>query len=168
MSSGQLTENDVERIIERITVTTDTKRLKDWLKKEYPAMSDEDIKYISKLKYKDYGRLSRRFLEEVFEIVTKTGETVSDKNIISALWKTNDNLMQLLGSKYRYAETIENLNKKYYYQHAWAIFIIQGSPAIRIILYISILILIQVMNAYKNMEKFQKKCPTLYHKYEWI
>lgn len=118
MSSGQLAENDVERIIERITVTTDTKRLKDWLKKEYPAMSDEDIKYISKLKYKDYGRLSRRFLEEVFEIVTKTGETVSDKNIISALWETNDNLMQLLGSKYRYAETIENLNKKYYYQHA--------------------------------------------------
>ena len=118
LETGLLNENDAERIIERITVTTDTKRFIDWLKKEYPALSFEDVKYISKLKYKDYGRLSRSFLEEVFEIDTKTGEMVSDKNIISALWETNDNLMQLLSSNYRYAKTIENLNKKYYDQHA--------------------------------------------------
>lgn len=118
MESGQLNETDVERIIERITVTTDSKRLKGWLKKEFSDLSDEDIKYISKLKYKDYGRLSKCFLEEVLPIDTKTGEIASDKNIITALWETNENIMQLLGQKYRYSEAVEKMNNDYYNQHA--------------------------------------------------
>ena len=118
MESGQLNETDVERIIERITVTTDSKRLKGWLKKEFSDLSDEDIKYISKLKYKDYGRLSKCFLEEVLPIDTKTGEIASDKNIITALWETNENIMQLLGQKYRYSEAVEKINNDYYNQHA--------------------------------------------------
>ena len=113
ISSGTLTELDVEKIIERITVTTDTKRLKIWLRSEFPKLSDDRIKYISKLGYKDYGRLSRELLEEVFEINAKTGEVISE-NIITRLWETNDNLMQLLGSKYKYGQSIEIANRKYY------------------------------------------------------
>ena len=117
MESNQLTENEVEDIIVHITVTTDTNRLKKWLKDKYGKLTSDDIKYISKLKYNDYGRLSRRFLEEVLPIDTKTGEAESDRNIITALWETNENIMQLLSSKYRYSEAIEKINRGYYDQH---------------------------------------------------
>lgn len=114
LSQGILNEQQAEKIIERITVTTDTKRLKNWLKSEFSSLSDEDIKYITRLKYKDYGRLSRFFLEEVLPVNTLTGEAESDKNIITMLWETNENLMQILSSKYRYAENIEHMNRQYY------------------------------------------------------
>lgn len=45
---------------------------------------------------------------------TKTGEAESDKNIITMLWETNENIMQLLSSKYRYSENIEHMNRQYY------------------------------------------------------
>lgn len=114
LSSRQLTEADVERIIERITVTTDISRLKKFLKDNYPQLSSDDISYISKLKYNDYGRLSRTLLEEVYEVDNDYGEVISDKNIIAALWNTNDNLMQLLGSKYRYKNAVEAFNANFY------------------------------------------------------
>lgn len=118
MERGLLNENDVENIIERITVTTDVKRLKKWLKYNYEHLPDEEIKYISKLKYTDYGRLSRRFLEECF-CDPVTGEALCEKNIITELWenKDNDNLMQILSSKYNYSNAIEAINNDYYDQH---------------------------------------------------
>ena len=116
IEGGILNEYEVERIIERITVTTDTKRLKRWLQNEYSSLSDVDVNYISKLKYKDYGRLSRRFLEEVLPVDEHTGEVFSDNCIISVLWETNDNLMQILSSKYRYSDAVEFYNKAYYDQ----------------------------------------------------
>ena len=45
---------------------------------------------------------------------SKTGEAESDKNIITMLWETNENIMQLLSSKYRYSENIEHMNRQYY------------------------------------------------------
>lgn len=114
LSQGILDEEQAEKIIKRITVTTDTARLKKRLKKEFPSLSAEDVKYAAKLKYKDYGRLSRFFLEEVLPVNAQTGEVESDKNIITMLWETNENIMQLLSSKYHYAETIELMNRQYY------------------------------------------------------
>ena len=113
LESGALKETDAERIIERITATTDTARLKKWLKNNYISLSDADLKYLSSLNYKDYGRLSRKLLEEILEIDIN-GEAQSDRNIINALWETNDNLMQILGSKYRYGNVIEKYNADFY------------------------------------------------------
>lgn len=116
LESGTLSELDAEKIIERITVTTDSKRLQTWLKNKYSQLTDEDISYLSKLKYKDYGRLSRRFLEEIYDyqIDEKSGEVLSDKNIITMLWETNENLMQLLSSKYKFSDSLESYNRAYY------------------------------------------------------
>lgn len=114
IESGKLNEFDVERIIERITVTTDTRRFKKWLSAEYSHLNEDDVKYLSKLKYNDYGRLSRRFLEELKPFDAETGEVLSDKNIISMLWDTNENLMQLLSSNYGYSKAVEAYNKDYY------------------------------------------------------
>ena len=114
IEGGVISESDAERIIERITVTTDKKRLKDWLKKEYPSLEKDNVKDIVKLSYKDYGRLSRSLLESVYETDTQSGEVVNSSNIITRLWETNENFMQLLGSKYRYKERIDALNAEYY------------------------------------------------------
>jgi len=117
IKDGKIKEFDVEKIIERITVTTDIKRLKNWLEQEYIQLSASDVKYISKLKYKDYGRLSRRFLEEIIPVDTDTGEVLEEKNIITALWESNNNLMQLLSMGKGYSKAIEQFNNNYFDQH---------------------------------------------------
>lgn len=60
-----LGEEAVESIIENILVFGDDKKmLKNWLKKNFPILEKKDIEYISRLKYKDWGNLSRVFLTE--------------------------------------------------------------------------------------------------------
>lgn len=115
LSGRLLTDNQVEEVIKWITVMSDKERLRTRLSEQYPQLPENKINYITqKLKYKDYGRLSRFFLEEVLPVNTQTGEAESDKNIITMLWETNENLMQILSSKYRYAENIEHMNRQYY------------------------------------------------------
>lgn len=114
IESGTLTELDAEKIIERITVTTDLRLLKKWLKENFSQLSDDDIRYISTRKYKDYGRLSRRFLEELYQIDIQTGEVISENNIITMLWETNENLMKLLSQKYGFSQALVKVNKEYY------------------------------------------------------
>ena len=115
---GILTEADAEAIIERITVTTDKPRLKKWLKEwsrsEHKKLSPADINYLVNLNYQDYGRLSRKLLEEIYDIEPTSGECRSKRNIITALWETNENLMQLLSDKHSYSSQIESKNHSYY------------------------------------------------------
>lgn len=109
IKNGILTEKQAEEIIKHITVTTDKKRLKKWLEDNY-KLSKDDVNYISGLSYRDYGRLSRKLLEEIFEIDTAAGEMIDERNIITRLWETNENLMQLLSSKYKYSDNIKKIN----------------------------------------------------------
>lgn len=111
--SGVLSERQVEDIINRITLTTDRTRLKTWLTSEY-RLSDEDAKKISKLNYKDFGRLSGELLTQVFDLDTKTGEVRREENIIGMLWSANENLMSLLSKEYGFSEHIEQHNRDYY------------------------------------------------------
>lgn len=113
IESGKLTEADAERIIERITATTDIRRLKKWLK-QFKDLTAEDIKAISKFKYNDYGRLSRKLLEQLISVDEKTGEVICEKNIITMLWETNENLMKLLSSNYGYSVSVEAHNREFY------------------------------------------------------
>ena len=92
-----LTDKQKESVINAITVFgEDKKLLKKRLKNELgDYLSDDEIKKISKLKYSGWSRLSREFLTEVEAICKESGEVV---NIITAMWQTNNNLMQLLYS----------------------------------------------------------------------
>lgn len=113
LEKGILSENDVERIIERITVTTDKPRLVSWLKTEYSVLPADDIRYISRLSYKDYGRFSAKLLTGCFELDTKTGE-IGNRSIIDFMWEENNNFMQILSDSYGYKSFIDEENKKYY------------------------------------------------------
>ena len=106
LTNGILNENDVERIVKRISSTTDRTRLEKWLEMNFSKLAEDDRKYISKLKYKDYGRLSREFLNQFEGASVETGELYT---IIGALWETNDNLMQLLSDSYTFKEKSEEI-----------------------------------------------------------
>ena len=92
-----LSKIEQEDIIKDITLFADSqKMLKRRLKQKYPILSDKQISQLAEKKYKGWGRLSRTFLEDLESVNVETGELY---NIITALWETNDNLMQLLSKK---------------------------------------------------------------------
>lgn len=111
ISSGALTEEDAELIIERASCAEDKTRVAKWLKEKYPELDESDRKYICSQKYKDFGRLSRRFLSETVGADKKTGEAYT---IISALWNTQNNLMELLSDRFTFTEEIEKIREEHY------------------------------------------------------
>lgn len=111
ISERKLTENDVERIIERSSYAEDKARLSKWISREYPGITEEDKRYICSLRLKDFGRLSAKFLCGIEGCCVETGEVMT---IIDALWNTSFNLMELLSSKFTFTEEIENFRKEYY------------------------------------------------------
>lgn len=106
-----LSETDVEQIIIRSSFSEDKKRLEKWIENNYPTVSSDDRKYISRIKISGFGRLSRKFLSETLGCDQSTGEAFT---IIDALWNTNNNLQELLSDKYSFKETIDDFRSDYY------------------------------------------------------
>ena len=112
LESEMLNNKEVEEIITYLTYTEDKARIRKFLNEKYANLPEEDRKYISKLKYKDFGRLSEKFLVGVKAAIVDTGECV---NLMHALWETNDNLIQIIFSdKYTFKEQIESEKQQYY------------------------------------------------------
>ncbi len=108
LTGVNLSEKEKENIILNVTLFgEDEKLLKKRLKKQYPMLTEKQLSGIGKLRYKGWGRLSGRFLEGLTAPDQETGEAVS---IIRMLWETNENLMQLLSSRYGYVQAIEAAN----------------------------------------------------------
>ena len=111
LKNSILTENDTEKIIERASYAEDKSRMTKWLRKEFPHLSDEDIKYISRIKIKDFGRLSRKFLTELEGIEKNTGEVMT---ILRAMWETNDNLMEIRSDRYTFIDAETDFKQEFY------------------------------------------------------
>lgn len=117
IENKKLTYNQVEDIIRRLAYTEEKVRIRRYLDINYPALSDEDKKYISKLKLKDFGRLSEKFLSQIEGFSKETGETGT---VIDLLWNTNDNLMQIIESdNYTFKETISRIKEEYFGEHSF-------------------------------------------------
>lgn len=115
LENKTVNEEDVEEIIKRLTYTEDKKRINKYLEENYPNISEEDRRYISKLKYKDFGRLSEKFLTGIKGVVKETGEILS---VIQIMWETNDNLMQIIFSDhYTIKDALEREREDYYSEH---------------------------------------------------
>lgn len=99
-----------ENIIRWITLFNDEKLiLKNKIQNEYGDIIDENqLKKIYKLKYKDWGSLSEKFLTEMLDD-SLLGKTT---NIITAMRETNNNLMVLLSDDYGYMKSIKSHNKE--------------------------------------------------------
>ncbi len=113
--SGTLTQKDAEEIIYRASCTEDKSRFRKWLQERYPKLQGEDVKYLSAQKFKDFGRLSKAFLCELYGEDKQTGEVFT---ILEAMWTTNNNLMQLLSDRFTFRERIEEWVKEYYATHS--------------------------------------------------
>ena len=106
-----LTEEDAERIIERIACTEDKTRLKKWLKKEFPNLDSQNIVRLSRLNYSGFGRLSGELLTG---IEAECDDGIHSCSILQAMWNTNENLMELLSDKYDFKEQIDTRRREYY------------------------------------------------------
>ena len=105
-----LDEEIIDDIVSKIVILGDSKDLlKSYLKKHYSLFDNEQINAISKLSYNGWGRLSRKLLTYITHTDKNTGEV---KNIINAMYDTNNNLSQLLSNEYDYAENIKIENEK--------------------------------------------------------
>lgn len=107
----RMEEDNIRKMVEEIvlwcTIYGDSKKfLKERLEERYAEhLSSEQIKRITGLKFKDWGNLSKEFLE-MQGCDKATGESVS---LIRMMWETNLNLMELLNSpQYTYKEELES------------------------------------------------------------
>lgn len=112
--NGLLSLDDVDHIVKHCTYTEDKNRYRRWINETYPQLSEEDREYIGRQKYKDFGRLSYSFLNELEGINRETGEVGT---IMHFLWETNDNLMKLLSDRYSFMEEIREKRTAYYQEH---------------------------------------------------
>ena len=103
-----MSQQEKETIILNIVLFgEDKKLLKQRLKKLFPQLTEGQMKAICTLSYKGWGNFSKKFLEEITVIDSDTGDTI---NVITALWKTNDNLMQLLYGSLKFIKCVEEYN----------------------------------------------------------
>lgn len=110
-SGVELTDQQKENIIINVVLFgEDKKLLSKRMKKMFPNLSDNQFKTICSLKYNGWGRLSKKFLEELNCVFEETGEVI---NIIDSLWNTDKNLMQLLSKDFSFLQKIEEHNKQF-------------------------------------------------------
>ena len=108
LTGASLSQKAKEEIILNIVLFGDDKKLlKQRLSRMYPDLTSGQLKGICSLSYQGWGRLSRTFLEEITVPAPETGEVW---NLITALWQTNDNLMQLLSQNYGFTNEVEDFN----------------------------------------------------------
>ncbi|MGB5824123.1 MAG: type II CRISPR RNA-guided endonuclease Cas9 [Proteocatella sp.] len=108
---GRFTSNKemIEEIILWICLFGENKKmLTAKISQKYgKELSTDEIKAMSNLKYSGWGRFSQKFLTELYHH-KGYGEVV---NIITMLKESNENLMQLLSSKYEFVKAVETYNK---------------------------------------------------------
>lgn len=104
-----LSKEDAEEIIRRILVFGDDKKLlRNWIEKNSPSLSEADVNYLCRLKYKDWGRLSEQFLTQIYH----TGKDNVSLCIMDMLKNYNVNLSHLLSSEYQFLTEAEKLRKE--------------------------------------------------------
>lgn len=99
----------IEEIIKLIVLYEDDKTyLKKKIKSEYKNdFTDDEIKKIAALSYKDWGRFSKKYLTGIIGLDKKTKEKGS---IIYFMRKYNLNQMELMSGHYTFIEEVEKLN----------------------------------------------------------
>lgn len=99
-----------EKLIQDITLFgDDRKMLEKVLRDDLPMLTPQQMKLLTKLKYKDWGRLSEKLLAGLPAVDTETGAV---QTLIEAMHTTGLNLMELLTDRFGYAESISRENEK--------------------------------------------------------
>ena len=101
-----------EEIITNITIFGESKKmLRETLRNKFSScLDDEVIKKLAKLRYRDWGRLSKKLLNGI-EGCDKTGDC-EPATIIKLMHNFSYSLMELLGDKFSFMECIQEENAK--------------------------------------------------------
>ena len=100
--------DEIEKMIEWSTIYEDTEIFKKRVQTEFPHLDQKTVNKIVKKRFKGWGRLSRKLLEDL-RGYNKYGEPIS---IMDVLYKEKKNLMQIINDKsYGFKEAIEKANK---------------------------------------------------------
>lgn len=117
ISSKLLSEEEVEQIISRRTCTESNMRFRKWFDKwcyeNGKQLSEEDVQYVTSMKFSDFGSLSLELLNGMEGSRKDTGDTGT---VMYFLWNTNDNLSKILTDtdKYNFSEIIAEKRREYY------------------------------------------------------
>ncbi len=108
-----------EKVIEALTVFEDQRTKEAQLRSL--GFADKNLSVLLRLRYKGWGRLSRKILLSVHPakpwVDGQTGELLSD-SIIMAMWKTNMNFMEIYADPEKgYLEEVKSLNDAYVAEH---------------------------------------------------
>ena len=101
-----------ENIIKDISLYGDDKKyLGSKIQRDYKGIfTEEEIKKLKNLRYSDWGRLSKKLLNGIPFINTKTGET---DTVIGFMRNYSLNLMELMSKAFTLADEIEKINKSF-------------------------------------------------------
>lgn len=102
-------KDDLEKVIQYHTIISDKSRLEKRIEREFDYLSKENVKFLKSLNFANWGRLSKKFLTGVYFEDKKTGEIF---NVLDAMWNTNCNLMELMGSGFTLSEKLSEQRKK--------------------------------------------------------
>lgn len=109
LGSTSIDIDDMEAIVKTITLfPDDTTMIKKYLSSLLGEnISTEELEYLSRRRYKDWGRLSRKFLTEI----KGNGEFDFGKSIIQMMRENTLLLMELLSEKYSFSRQIAEMNQ---------------------------------------------------------
>lgn len=103
-------EEQADKIIEWITIFDDKDILEHKLRREFPDLSDQQIKKILSKKYSGWGSLSKELLSTKYY---KDKETNISKSIMDLMNETDENFMQIINNdKYQFQKMIQEKNSK--------------------------------------------------------
>lgn len=101
-------EEAADEIIEWITIFDDKDILEKKVKNKYTELNDNQIKSILSKKYSGWGNLSKKLLTGLLAKDKKTGIS---KNIMTLLYETEENFMQIINNdEYKFQELIKENN----------------------------------------------------------
>lgn len=146
----------VEEIILWGSLYNDAKdMLKENIEEVYGhILNQEEIKKIVNIKYRDWGRLSKKLLTDLVPEPDKNRE-LKDVSIINALRENSLNIMELLSLNYGYAKLIEEENKKIFEQKTTREMIDESyaSPSVKRTMY-------RTIDIVEEIEKIMGKAPS--------
>ena len=101
--------NDMENIVRIITLfPDDSAMIRRRLKADYgDSMTEEDLKFLSSRRYKDWGRLSEKLLAGIKGVSDKD----YNKTIIEMMREEPLLLMELLSNNYSFSDQIKEINR---------------------------------------------------------
>lgn len=100
---------DLEKIILYHTIISDKARFEKRIEREFNYLSKENVKFLKSLNFDNWGKLSKKFLTGFNFEDKRTGEVF---NVLSALWDTNCNLMELMGKNFTLSEKLAEQRRK--------------------------------------------------------